>query len=469
MIRKRRNSQKPDYNFVEKFRRNYGCIVSGAHKRNVEPTFPAVSVEKRFKPTTGVDETNLKEAVSLSMRDLQLTPSIDPSSLSFSPLSNLPPNSHGMWNVFHSQAGDLHTPTMKLDPVTPLSLTTAIAGAPANNCNTPMFLDHFNQQYLWGAVQNVDAYSQHLCELGPLYQPDSGYGTLNESVKRSSSVNDVDIQGNAPPKAHGGCADYPEDENLRFKVALHAQTAMVKHRQDIPVTYLNKGQPYLLSVLDSNPSQSPRPVKYRTYIRVSFDEEEQKVKPVAYWELWRETRGLNEARQRGSKLLAVEYVDPSQDKNRDQNYSPIQLEHASVDGFSVTWTADPAMGEPQCTISARFNFLSTDFNIAKGVRGITVTLCAKTQVIPEEYVRPNMHHDVEVCYCKIKLFRDHGAERKLHNDIAHVKKAVEKINQSILLGDTEGSNSGKQKKKKYFDRFELCGDAETATETKRIA
>jgi hypothetical protein len=212
---------------------------------------------------------------------------------------------------------------------------------------------------------------------------------------------------------------------------------MIKHADEIPVTYLNKGQAYSISVVDAAPPpMSTQPLKYRTYIRVSFEDEQQRAKPAACWQLWKEGRGSNEAHQRGGKLLAVEYVDPIQGGDDEHRHPQIELERASFDGFCVTWTPNPTTGASDCAISVRFNFLSTDFSHSKGVKGIPVRLCAKTELLTP--------HDgnlgAEVCYCKVKLFRDHGAERKLSNDVAHVKKTMEKLKQQIAQLEMGGGN-----------------------------
>lgn len=218
---------------------------------------------------------------------------------------------------------------------------------------------------------------------------------------------------------------------------------MIKHQSEIPVTYLNKGQAYSLSVVDSKPPQIPaQPVKYRTYVHVSFEEEEQRSKPSACWQLWKEGRGLNEAHQRGGKLQAVEYVDPMQGTSEDHKHRQIQLVSASFDGFCVTWTPNPSTGALECAIPVRFNFLSTDFSHSKGVKGIPVRLCAKTEVISSDGTDGN----AELCYCKVKLFRDHGAERKLSNDVAHVKKTIEKLKQQIAQAEVGAGSFGKRKR-----------------------
>lgn len=219
---------------------------------------------------------------------------------------------------------------------------------------------------------------------------------------------------------------------------------MVKHAREIPISYLNKGQAYNLTVMDSSPPMiNSGPIRYRTFIRVSFEEEEQRSKPAACWQLWKEGRGLNEAHQRGGKLLAVEYVDPLQGGGDSKN-GQIQVEQTSFDGFCITWTANPSTGSSDCTIPVRFNFLSTDFSHSKGVKGIPVRLCAKTELVsPGE--ESGVSREAEVCYCKVKLFRDHGAERKLSNDVAHVKKTIEKLKQQIAQAEM-GAGFGKRKR-----------------------
>jgi hypothetical protein len=52
--------------------------------------------------------------------------------------------------------------------------------------------------------------------------------------------------------------------------------------------------------------------------------------------------------------------------------------------------------------------------------------------------------DTELSYCKVKLFRDHGAERKLSNDVAHVNKSMDKLKQQISQADVGGFTKRKR-------------------------
>lgn len=226
---------------------------------------------------------------------------------------------------------------------------------------------------------------------------------------------------------------------------------MVKQADEIPITYLNKGQAYTLSVADTAPpAVCPQPIKYRTYVRVSFEDEQQRSKPAACWQLWKEGRGSNEAHQRGGRLLAVEYVDPNQGGDDGSRHPQVTLESASFDGFCVTWSPNPSTGSLSRDISVRFNFLSTDFSHSKGVKGIPVRLCTKTEMICPGPIDEALAEKSEVCYCKVKLFRDHGAERKLSNDVLHVRKSMDKLKQQIAQVELGAGNFGKRKRTGSF-------------------
>lgn len=235
--------------------------------------------------------------------------------------------------------------------------------------------------------------------------------------------------------------------SFRFHVTLNAPTAMIKHADEIPVTYLNKGQAYTISLVDTAPAQTATaPVKYRTFIRISFEDEQQRQRPAACWQLWKEGRGTNEAHQRGGRLQAVEFVDPSQVGGGEVQGRPkVELENASFDGFAVVWTPVHNTA-PECSLAVRFNFLSTDFSHSKGVKGIPVRLCAKTELLTLPPGSSEEASSAELCYCKVKLFRDHGAERKLSNDVAHVKKTIDKLKQQIAQVESGLKDFGKRKR-----------------------
>lgn len=224
---------------------------------------------------------------------------------------------------------------------------------------------------------------------------------------------------------------------------------MVKDN-DVPVSYLNKRQTYKISIQDTRPEPSNGcPTTYRTFIRVSFHEEKQRAHPDQHWQLWKEGRGMNEAQQHGGKLQAIEYVSQP---GAPGQHSNIHLEKDTIDGFCITWSVAPGH-RLVCEVQFRCNFLSTDFSRSKGVKGIPVRLCAKNEVVGFPSAMGPSLAEPEVSFCKIKLFRDHGAERKLTNDEAAIKRAIKKAEDHMkeLTGDDEDepvpitTTSGKRK------------------------
>lgn len=405
----------------------------------------------------------------------RFTPSLlDPGSFAFAGFGSQPggyytPTPGGTNTIYHPQAGDLHTPTLSLGMGlgTPLSMPTTEGGIHSgpgaidptgfhHGFHPHHQFQHFNPFIQLPAPQPAFAPSSFVHQ-------DTGYETMDQdgspmdsdpAEDRIRSI-DSNFRGHHSPmmsfqaRQFGMPMSVPlpaSAEKFRFHTALNAPTAMIKHADEIPVTYLNKGQAYSLSVVDTTPTLPiPPGTRFRTFVRVSYEDEQQRLKPGVCWSLWKEGRGTNEAHQRGGKLQAVEYVEAGQPAEGDDKRTRIELETSSFDGFSVIWTPG-VNGSVECNIAVRFNFLSTDFSHSKGVKGIPVRLCAKTHPLNAEAPISPPENLSEVCYCKVKLFRDHGAERKLSNDIAHVRKTIDKLKQQIAQAESGMKDFSKRKR-----------------------
>ncbi|PFH55187.1 hypothetical protein XA68_10488 [Ophiocordyceps unilateralis] len=394
----------------------------------------------------------------------RFTPSLlDSGTYSFSSFANPGPGYYtptpgGANTLFHSQAGDLHTGALSMVPGlgTPLSMPTSGDAMPSGTTMVdmtgfdglhPQHFHHFNNPFM-------PAQAPHQQGLAPstFVRRDTGFEPMDQDgspmnseacddrmAPMAATLHSRDVT--AAPMGHPLPASA---EKFRFHSTLNAPTAMVRHADEIPVTYLNKGQAYSLSISDTSGTIPVQPgTRYRTFVRISFEDDEQRQKPGLCWSLWKEGRGTNEAHQRGGKLQAVEYVEAGQPAEGDDKRTRVELETSSFDGFSVAWTPG-THGVPEVNIAVRFNFLSTDFSHSKGVKGIPVRLCAKTRLMTsadrDDDVTP------EICFCKVKLFRDHGAERKLSNDVAHVKKSTDKLKQQLAQMESGIKDFGKRKR-----------------------
>ena len=213
---------------------------------------------------------------------------------------------------------------------------------------------------------------------------------------------------------------------------------MLKNSDETTVTYFNKGQTYSISVTNMESMSPSAPSStYRTTVFVTFDDEQRRRMPGVCWERWKQLRGTDEAHHINGQFQAAQFVGLPKSKSTDITGScTLELESAFVDGFSVLWSS-PQAHIPTCDIAVRFNFLSTDFNQSCGMKGIPLHLCVRTTVLSTQSLNAPNPSNPEVSYCKIKVFRDHGAERKLAHDVHHVKKAIIKLNQRIAHAETE--------------------------------
>ncbi|KFY68168.1 hypothetical protein V498_10730 [Pseudogymnoascus sp. VKM F-4517 (FW-2822)] len=430
------SSQKPGDELYAQFKANFGNVIG-------ESTAGALSCESGLdnvieSQTQGYEE--LKHVIDLTPRAQQhdgwrLTPSLGHlDSFSFTALSNRLSGYYaatpgGGVTLHHSQAGDLHTPRIGMGREVEASLVMQADDGGVHGGLMKGFSPYLHNL----PQQNCQRYGLASSPGGTLQQPqqesyalstflhqDTDYETMDgdwSSMNNNDLIASLDgnMQHQPPPTLYQtrqietSLAPLPSSgENRRFHVVLHAPTAMIQDVEEIPITYLNKGQAYSVSVVDTSPIfPIPINIRYRTFVRIFFEDEQQRQKPETYWQLWKDGRGINEAHQRGGKLQAVD-------------------------------------GPTECNIAVRFNFLSTDFSHSKGVQGIPVRFCVKTEVLNASLTQavPNPN---EIAYCKVKLFRDHGAERKHSNDTQHVRKTIVKLKEQIKQSEA-GMKDSKRKR-----------------------
>lgn len=96
----------------------------------------------------------------------------------------------------------------------------------------------------------------------------------------------------------------PFAERFRFHCTLNAPTAMIKHADENPATYLNKGYTYYLSVADTSAMELlVQETINQAFVRISFeDNQQQQQRPGIPWDIWQKGRGNSEAQQSIKKL-----------------------------------------------------------------------------------------------------------------------------------------------------------------------
>ncbi|KAJ5793322.1 uncharacterized protein N7503_009300 [Penicillium pulvis] len=427
MFGNRPNAQKPKEGLINQFQAAFADVVR-----------PTIKQNSLAGPAINPDQNHVQITPSL-----RFTPFLDDHCL---PTPKTPAYNNNIFDdlnkLYHGPAGDLHTPTVGSNLLTPKTLLEQFAVTPlprnpagiAYDSLDPLFFARESQSMDWGnpsAAYPPSAFVHSDLADGFLDEP-------SEQFLPSDMGNQEPLvsQLNVPQESETNVDNSPSEgqNDFRYQVTLNTPTAMIHDPNDTPVTYLNKGHQYTLSVSDSTPPLVNGLVHYRTSVRVSFEEPEHVANPAACWSLWTGARG-HEGNQENGNKHAVEMVDLVQG-NKDPSY-PVHLERTSLDGFCVTWCANPSTGRSGCTIGIRFNFLSTDFSHSKGVKGAPLRLCAKTETA--------LPGTAESSFCYVKLFRDHGAERKMFNDVSQLKRAIEKRKQDFLKAES-GDSLGKRKR-----------------------
>lgn len=217
----RNNTQKPDDDFISRFQQTFADVVprrdSDGGPNGADMGHPAMAGRYEdcepgnlmFGADLGnrpmghemkMEEQDMKFAAERTPRnlsDLSFTSTwMDPSAMPMMSLAGqhpgfYTPNSGGMGAIFHSQAGDLHTPTLGMNMITPLSLANPMPGGPANHQQPG--LDHFNQQYLAQHVPEMNSYVQQASYAPSTFMHrESAFDAMDESID-DSSLNGIPV------------------------------------------------------------------------------------------------------------------------------------------------------------------------------------------------------------------------------------------------------------------------------------
>ncbi|KAI0244711.1 hypothetical protein L0F63_004098 [Massospora cicadina] len=179
--------------------------------------------------------------------------------------------------------------------------------------------------------------------------------------------------------------------NLRFHIVLEAQTAAAQKPEELPLTYLNKSQYYAITLAD----RSRTDAVLTTTLSIKFFDDCHRKMAGTYWGFW--------LSQQPSPRIAKALV-----LDKGGSAGVVDCDLGQFDRATIKW-----IGRSGARILVKFNCLSTDFSRIKGVKGIPMRVCASTE---------NEHS-----FCKVKLFRDKGAERKNKDDQRHLEKIWDKM------------------------------------------
>uniref|UniRef100_A0A3Q3IT44 Grh/CP2 DB domain-containing protein n=1 Tax=Monopterus albus TaxID=43700 RepID=A0A3Q3IT44_MONAL len=209
--------------------------------------------------------------------------------------------------------------------------------------------------------------------------PDSPYEEERDGVRRT-------------PQCGLGCKETLDS----FQYTLDATRSLRQKQGEGPMTYLNKGQFYAVTLNELSADKRLRhPIsKVRSVIMVVFSEDKNRDEQLKYWKYWH-------SRQHTAKQRVLDIADYKESFNTIGN-----IEEIAYNAISFTWDVNE-----EAKIFITVNCLSTDFSSQKGVKGLPLMIQIDTYSYNNRSNKP-LHR----AYSQIKVFCDKGAERKIRDE-----------------------------------------------------
>ncbi|KAI4905425.1 hypothetical protein NFI96_026309 [Prochilodus magdalenae] len=217
----------------------------------------------------------------------------------------------------------------------------------------------------------------------------------------------------------------PSDADT-FQYTLEASRSLRQKQGEGPMTYLNKGQFYAITLNETGSNKRLRhPIsKLRSVIMVVFSEDKNRDEQLKYWRYWH-------SRQHTAKQRVLDIADYKESFNTIGN-----IEEIAYNAVSFTWDVNEEakplfhslnpmkfgtivlkygcpgiLDNLVIQIFITVNCLSTDFSSQKGVKGLPLMIQIDTYSYNNRSNKP-LHR----AFCQIKVFCDKGAERKIRDE-----------------------------------------------------
>jgi transcription factor CP2-like protein len=254
---------------------------------------------------------------------------------------------------------------------------------------------------------NGTNYINWLCELYPsvLGSPSSkeklsSYHETTPPLPPSSS--------HSPDPTHISSKSYTQDHvdtvfssQEKYVVTLGAPISIAQRMGEDTLTYLNKGQFY--SLFCKANSGCPDLVKSVVYLTF-FDEPDNRVEQ-SNWQYWYSQQANPNQKAFDIDRKACENIQGK----------PVDLAYNVA---SFIWR--PKLGSK---LVLRINCLSTEFSSQKGVKGYPLHVVVDTYEDLENEATEPVHR----AYCRVKIFRDKGAERKNKDETRNLDRRIQKV------------------------------------------
>ncbi|XP_019858101.1 PREDICTED: grainyhead-like protein 2 homolog isoform X2 [Amphimedon queenslandica] len=193
----------------------------------------------------------------------------------------------------------------------------------------------------------------------------------------------------------------------RYLIILGAPTSIAQRQGEDTLTYLNKGQFYSIYFRANNEMVLPSQAK--SVIHLSFLDESDRTVEQSHWQYWYELQA-----NPNQKAFDIDR------KNCEGLIEkPLDLGYNAA---SFIW--DPRLG---ARVVLRINCLSTEFSGQKGVKGLPLHVVVDTYEFQDNDRMTEHDEPSHRAYCRVKIFRDKGAERKNKDETKSVERRLQKF------------------------------------------
>ncbi|XP_029022639.1 grainyhead-like transcription factor 2b isoform X2 [Betta splendens] len=224
----------------------------------------------------------------------------------------------------------------------------------------------------------------------------SSYVKEDQSPPDSPYEEETDGRYHTPSSLAADDFLFHEEGVDSFQYTLDATRSLRQKQGEGPMTYLNKGQFYAITLNELSANRRLRhPIsKVRSVIMVVFSEDKNRDEQLKYWNYWH-------SRQHTAKQRVLDIADYKESFNTIAN-----IEEIAYNAISFTWDVNE-----EAKVFITVNCLSTDFSSQKGVKGLPLMIQIDTYSYNNRSNKP-LHR----AYSQIKVFCDKGAERKIRDE-----------------------------------------------------
>uniref|UniRef100_A0AAY4BZ89 Grainyhead like transcription factor 1 n=2 Tax=Denticeps clupeoides TaxID=299321 RepID=A0AAY4BZ89_9TELE len=245
------------------------------------------------------------------------------------------------------------------------------------------------------------------------HQPSHSFGHFSARAQ-GPTINSIHAESTRMSSAE------VQHEHGQFEYTLEAPRSIRQKNGNCLMSYLNKGHFYPITLRRINDRKAARQqgTMVRSVVMLVFGEEKCVEDQLKYWKFWH-------SRQPTAKQRCIDIADYKGSFNMITC-----IEEISFNAVSFTWNTND---EPQIYVSV--NCLSTDFSSQKGVKGLPINLQIDTYSCGSHGDQVLIHR---AC-CKVKVFCDKGAERKIRDEERKMSRRKGKSQDSHAAGKAKAA------------------------------